>query len=130
MAYLVEALARHEVHVARYYLARGAYLAAANRAQDAISFAHPILDIRSKPTPWDESFATTNSPREDPPDPRASRLTHGLVMEFWQPTTAWAWRSCATTPRKCWRRISPPTPKSHSYQRPDALRELVEVLVI
>ena len=36
MAYLVEALARHEVHVARYYLARGAYLAAANRAQDAI----------------------------------------------------------------------------------------------
>ena len=36
MAYLVEALARHELHVARYYLARGAYLAAANRAQDAI----------------------------------------------------------------------------------------------
>jgi len=36
MAYLVEALARHEVHVARYYLGRGAYLAAANRAQDAI----------------------------------------------------------------------------------------------
>ena len=36
MAYLVEALARHEVHVARYYLNRGAYLAAANRAQDAI----------------------------------------------------------------------------------------------
>ena len=36
MAYLVEALARHEVHVARYYLSRGAYLAAANRAQDAI----------------------------------------------------------------------------------------------
>jgi outer membrane protein assembly factor BamD len=37
MAYLVEALARHELHVARYYLARGAYLAAANRAQDAIT---------------------------------------------------------------------------------------------
>jgi outer membrane protein assembly factor BamD len=36
MAYLVEALARHEVHVARYYLSRNAYLAAANRAQDAI----------------------------------------------------------------------------------------------
>jgi len=36
MVYLVEALARHEVHVARYYLTRGAYLAAANRAQDAI----------------------------------------------------------------------------------------------
>jgi outer membrane protein assembly factor BamD len=36
MAYLVEALARHEIHVARYYLSRGAYLAAANRAQDAL----------------------------------------------------------------------------------------------
>jgi outer membrane protein assembly factor BamD len=37
MAYLVEALARHEINVARYYLSRGAYLAAANRAQDAIT---------------------------------------------------------------------------------------------
>jgi outer membrane protein assembly factor BamD len=36
MAYLVEALARHEIHVARYYLSRGAYLAAANRSKDAI----------------------------------------------------------------------------------------------
>ena len=36
MAYLVEALSRHEIHVAGYYLSRGAYLAAANRAQDAI----------------------------------------------------------------------------------------------
>jgi outer membrane protein assembly factor BamD len=37
MAYLVEALARHEVHVATYYLKRGAYLAAANRAQDVLT---------------------------------------------------------------------------------------------
>ncbi|HUP96824.1 MAG TPA: outer membrane protein assembly factor BamD [Usitatibacter sp.] len=36
MSYLVEALARHEIHVARYYLSRGAFLAAANRAKDAI----------------------------------------------------------------------------------------------
>jgi outer membrane protein assembly factor BamD len=36
MAYLVEALARNEINVARYYLNRGAHLAAANRAQDAI----------------------------------------------------------------------------------------------
>jgi len=36
MAYLVNALASHEVHVARYYLARGAYVAAANRAQTAL----------------------------------------------------------------------------------------------
>lgn len=37
MAYLIEALARHEINVARYYLARKAYLAAANRAQDALA---------------------------------------------------------------------------------------------
>ena len=29
--------AGHEIHVARYYLSRGAFLAAANRAQDAIT---------------------------------------------------------------------------------------------
>jgi outer membrane protein assembly factor BamD len=37
MAYLIEALARHEVKVARYYLDRGAHLAAVNRAQGAIA---------------------------------------------------------------------------------------------
>jgi outer membrane protein assembly factor BamD len=33
MSYLVNALAAHEIHVARYYMRRGAYVAAANRAQ-------------------------------------------------------------------------------------------------
>ncbi len=36
MRYLLNALASHEVHVARYYLRRGAYVAAANRAQYAL----------------------------------------------------------------------------------------------
>jgi outer membrane protein assembly factor BamD len=36
MNYLVNALASHEVHVARYYLKRGAHVAAANRAQTAL----------------------------------------------------------------------------------------------
>ena len=36
MKYLVNALATLEVHVARYYMRRGAYLAAANRAQYAL----------------------------------------------------------------------------------------------
>jgi outer membrane protein assembly factor BamD len=36
MRYLVNSLARHEVHVARYYMKRGAYVAAANRAQRAV----------------------------------------------------------------------------------------------
>lgn len=36
MKYLVNALASLEVHVARYYMKRGAYIAAANRAQYAV----------------------------------------------------------------------------------------------
>ncbi len=36
MRYLVNALAQHEVHVARYYMKRAAYVAAANRAQYAV----------------------------------------------------------------------------------------------
>jgi len=36
MKYLINALASHEVHVARYYIKRGAYVAAANRAQYAL----------------------------------------------------------------------------------------------
>ena len=36
MKYLVNALASHEVHVARWYIRRGAYVAAANRAQFAL----------------------------------------------------------------------------------------------
>jgi outer membrane protein assembly factor BamD len=36
MKYLVNALAAYEVHVARYYIKRGAFVAAANRAQTAV----------------------------------------------------------------------------------------------
>jgi outer membrane protein assembly factor BamD len=36
MKYLVNALAQHEVHVARYYIKRSAWVAAANRAQYAL----------------------------------------------------------------------------------------------
>ncbi len=37
MRYLVNRLAKHELNVARYYLRRGAYIAAANRAQGIIT---------------------------------------------------------------------------------------------
>lgn len=37
MDYIVNSLAAYEVHVARYYLRRGAYVAAANRAQVAVT---------------------------------------------------------------------------------------------
>ncbi|MBI4291535.1 MAG: outer membrane protein assembly factor BamD [Betaproteobacteria bacterium] len=38
MKYLVNAMAAHEVHVARYYMRRTAYIAAANRAQYAVQY--------------------------------------------------------------------------------------------
>ena len=37
MSYIVNSLAEYEVHVARYYFDRGAYVAAVNRAQLAIA---------------------------------------------------------------------------------------------
>jgi outer membrane protein assembly factor BamD len=37
MRYIVNSLAAYEVHVARYYYARGAYVAAINRAQNALT---------------------------------------------------------------------------------------------
>lgn len=37
MNYIVNALASYEVHVARYYFRRGAYVAAANRAQQTVA---------------------------------------------------------------------------------------------
>jgi outer membrane protein assembly factor BamD len=37
MRYLLNALAAHEIHVARYYFKRGAYIAAANRVQYALT---------------------------------------------------------------------------------------------
>ena len=41
MDYIVNSLASYEVHVARYYFRRGAYVAAANRAQQAVAeFQH------------------------------------------------------------------------------------------
>ena len=37
MVYIVNSLAQYEVHVARYYYSRGAYVAAINRAQQALA---------------------------------------------------------------------------------------------
>ncbi len=37
MTYIVNSLAQYEVHVARYYYTRGAYVSAINRAQTAIA---------------------------------------------------------------------------------------------
>ena len=60
MNYIVNSLAAYEVHVARYYFRRGAYVAAANRAQQAV---HGLPAARRRPkkrcTSW--CRATTGS---------------------------------------------------------------------
>jgi outer membrane protein assembly factor BamD len=42
MTYIVNALAQYEVHVARYYFTRGAYVAAINRSQAALADYHDV----------------------------------------------------------------------------------------
>lgn len=55
MSYIVNSLAQSEVHVARYYFKRGAYLAAINRAQTA------ILDYQGVPALEEALFIMVKS---------------------------------------------------------------------
>jgi outer membrane protein assembly factor BamD len=55
MIYIVNALAQHEVHVARYYYSRGAYVAAINRAQAALT------DFRDAPALEEALFILVKS---------------------------------------------------------------------
>lgn len=55
MVYTVNALAQYEVHVARYYYNRGAYVAAVNRAQQAIK------DYRDAPALEEALYIVTQS---------------------------------------------------------------------
>ena len=55
MRYTVNALAQYEVHVARYYYTRGAYVAAVNRAQQALT------DYRDAPALEEALYILTQS---------------------------------------------------------------------
>ena len=55
MNYIVNSLAQYEVHVARYYFGRGAYVAAINRAQIAVS------DYQGAPTLEEALFIIVKS---------------------------------------------------------------------
>ena len=55
MNYIVNTLAAYEVHVARYYFRRGAYVAAANRAQQA------VLDFQQSPAAEEALFILAQS---------------------------------------------------------------------
>jgi outer membrane protein assembly factor BamD len=55
MDYIINSLARYEVHVARYYFRRGAYVAAANRAQQAVT------DFQQSPAAEEALFILASS---------------------------------------------------------------------
>ena len=55
MTYIVNSLAQYEVHVARYYFGRGAYLAAINRAQTTVT------DYRAVPAAEEAMFIILKS---------------------------------------------------------------------
>ena len=55
MNYIVNALAAYEVHVARYYFRRGAYVAAANRAQQV------VLEFQQSPSTEEALYIMTQS---------------------------------------------------------------------
>jgi outer membrane protein assembly factor BamD len=55
MDYIINSLANYEVHVARYYFRRGAYVAAANRAQQAVT------DFQQSPAAEEALFILASS---------------------------------------------------------------------
>ena len=55
MNYITNSLAAYEVHVARYYYRRGAYIAAVNRAQTVVA------DFQQSPSAQEALFIMTQS---------------------------------------------------------------------
>ena len=88
MNYIINTIASYEVHVARYYYRRGAYVAAANRAQQAVQ------DFQKSPSVEEALFIMVqsydklglNDLRDDAP-PRAAEELPGFDAEG-------RWRQC------------------------------------
>ncbi|GAC1530169.1 MAG: outer membrane protein assembly factor BamD [Ramlibacter sp.] len=63
MTYIVNALAQYEVHVARYYYNRGAYVAAINRAQSALADYHDVPALEEALVILVRSYDALNLPQ-------------------------------------------------------------------
>ncbi|HVF62749.1 MAG TPA: outer membrane protein assembly factor BamD [Casimicrobiaceae bacterium] len=91
MRYLSNALGMHEVHVARYYYNRGAYLAAANRAQaslvsyPAVPANEDALDllVRSYEKLGLKDLATDSKRILEKTYPNSRHLTSGAAAKPW-----------------------------------------------
>jgi outer membrane protein assembly factor BamD len=79
--YIINSLAAYEVHVARYYYKRGAYIAAANRAQQA------LVDFRGVPVAEEALFLMASS--YDKLGLTALRDDTWRVLQTSYPKSAW-----------------------------------------
>jgi outer membrane protein assembly factor BamD len=95
MVYIVNALAAYEVHVARYYFIRGAYVAAANRAQQAVQDYRDVAAVEEALALMAASYDKLGLPqlRDDaqrvltknyPNSVWSNKLYGGRNKEFWR----------------------------------------------
>ena len=97
MGYIVNSLAQYEVHVARYYYSRGAYVAAINRAQSALA------DYRDVPALEEALFILVRS--YDALGMAELRDDSRRVLEKNYPQSEYLSRGGKTDPARPWWRI-------------------------
>ncbi|MEO8298789.1 MAG: outer membrane protein assembly factor BamD [Burkholderiales bacterium] len=95
MDYIVNSLAGYEVHVARYYFKRGAYVAAANRAQLAVK------DFRGVPAAEEALYIMAASYDQLGLPQLRDDARRVLQQNF--PKSAWLDKGYDTTPKSWWK---------------------------
>ena len=91
MNYLVNTLAKNEVHVARYYYRRGAYVAAANRAQYAITTYPQAPSVEEALGLMVQSYDALGLPdlRDDAAKVLKKNFPNGAYASGARDTTSW-----------------------------------------
>jgi len=95
MSYIVNSLAQSEVHVARYYFQRGAYLAAINRAQSAVSDYEGVPALEEALFIMVQSYDALKMPQ--------LRDDTKRVLEKNFPQTPYLTQGFKTTPQPWWK---------------------------
>jgi outer membrane protein assembly factor BamD len=91
LQYLVNALARHELHIASYYLRRGAYIAAANRAQGILKTYPNSPSTREALQIMIDAYDALGMTqlRDDAKRVQAGNSSAALTEMVGRPTTSW-----------------------------------------
>jgi outer membrane protein assembly factor BamD len=95
MAYIVNSLAQYEVHVARFYYSRGAYVAAINRAQAAINEYRDVPALEEALGILMRSYESLGMAK--------LRDDTRRVLEKNYPQSAWLGGAGATTQKPWWK---------------------------